>query len=328
MPNSSLHQLHLRPDTVARNGIQADGRFVEDQQRRPVHQRLRQLEPADHAAGVRAGQPRRRRRAAASRPALRRPDRTRSRRGHVVEPGEQLDVLPACQRGFDRKLLRHIADVVPDVHGVPTRVEAEDVHLAALHRRQGGQHAHHGGLARSVRAEQADASRRSRTCRREVVDRGEVAVAVGQVPTVDRKRRHGCLSCSMRVISASTSNPRSRLSSWLGSSSSSTADSAARRAARDSSAMRCAGSVSRSRPTRRSSASTVRMQQAVGRELGHQGRRGVGNQPQLGGRLADGDVRLAADQAQQFGLRLRSARRRRIRGRSTGAVDGGTGRRR
>ena len=56
MPNSRLHALHLGPDTVARNGIQTDGRFVEDQQRRPVDQRLRQLEPAHHAAGVRARQ--------------------------------------------------------------------------------------------------------------------------------------------------------------------------------------------------------------------------------------------------------------------------------
>src|ERR1700738_887955 len=40
-----LHAPDLTPDTVARNGIQTHRRFVEDQQRWPVHQRLRQLEP-------------------------------------------------------------------------------------------------------------------------------------------------------------------------------------------------------------------------------------------------------------------------------------------
>src|SRR5260370_34159134 len=64
------------------------------------------------------------------------------------------DVLSAGQRGFDRKLLRHVADVVADIHGVPTRVETEDVHLATLDGRQRGQHAHHCGLARSVGSEQ------------------------------------------------------------------------------------------------------------------------------------------------------------------------------
>ncbi len=38
------------PDTVAGNGIQADGRFVEQQQRGPVDQGLGQFQAAHHAA--------------------------------------------------------------------------------------------------------------------------------------------------------------------------------------------------------------------------------------------------------------------------------------
>src|SRR6476659_4050186 len=257
-PELVLHAPHLSPDTIARNGIQTDRRLVENQQRRSVDQRLRQLEAADHAAGVGACQPLGDVKQLHCMQRFVDPIGALGAR-HVVEPCEQFNVLPTGQCGFDRKLLRHIANVVSDVHGVPTRVEAEDENVATLDRGQCGQHAHHSGLTGSVGAEQPDRFAAAHL-QAEIVDRGELAVAVRQVPTVDRKRRrHGCLSCSMWVISASTSSPRSRLSSWPGSSSSSTADSATRRAARDSSAMRCAGSVSRSRPTLRSSESTVRI---------------------------------------------------------------------
>ncbi len=140
----------------------------------------------------------------------------------------------------------------------------------------------------------------------EVVDRGEAAVAVGQVPAVDRRWHcHRCLSCGMRVMSSRTADPRSRLSSWSASGSSSTVASAARRAARGSSAMRCAGLVAAAGPPCGRGVVGAD-QQAVGRQLGHQCRGRLGP-PQLGGCLPHRDTRFAAHQPQRLPLRLGQA---------------------
>ena len=44
------------PHRAAGDRVEADRRLVEDQQARAVHQRLRELQPPDHAAGVRRDQ--------------------------------------------------------------------------------------------------------------------------------------------------------------------------------------------------------------------------------------------------------------------------------
>src|SRR5215471_5157936 len=41
------------PDSGTADGVEPDGRFVEDDELGPVHEGLRELEPAHHAAGVR-----------------------------------------------------------------------------------------------------------------------------------------------------------------------------------------------------------------------------------------------------------------------------------
>ena len=71
---------------------------------------------------------------------------------------------------------------------------------------QRGQHPHHGGLARAVGPEQAHRFA-GPNLQRHIVDRGELAVAVGQVPAVDRHRQrsaHDHRSCSRRVIVSRT----------------------------------------------------------------------------------------------------------------------------
>jgi hypothetical protein len=67
-------------------------------------------------------------------------------------------------------------------------VQAEDMELAVLHGCQGGEHAHHRRLARAVGSEQAHRLARSHL-QRHIVDRGELAIAVGQIPAVDRHRQ-------------------------------------------------------------------------------------------------------------------------------------------
>ena len=51
------HATRALPDTIPGHRVEADRRFVKDQQGWAVDQGLRQLESADHSTGVGAGQP-------------------------------------------------------------------------------------------------------------------------------------------------------------------------------------------------------------------------------------------------------------------------------
>src|ERR1700731_1485592 len=180
---------------------------------------------------------------------------------YVVQPGKPFDVLASREHRLNRKLLGYITDVVADVHRLPTAVQSEDIHLAGLRGRQRRQHPHHRGLSRTVRPEQTHRLPGPHL-QREIVNRDEIAVPVRQMPAVHGQvggRTHLCLSCNLRVISDITDRPRLSAWIWFSSRSPSTSDSAARPAAREASATCCAESVSRSRPTRRSSLSTARV---------------------------------------------------------------------
>ncbi len=135
-----------------------------------------------------------------------------------------------------------------------------------------------------------------------------MAVAVGQVLTVDRKRRcHGCLSCSMRV------NLGENLQSALKAVELAGVQFVEHRrqcgpprgAGLVGDALRGLGQPQPAHPA------VVGVdgadQQAVGRQLGHQRRCRVGYQPQLAGGLPHRDTRLTADQSQHLGLRLGQA---------------------
>lgn len=121
-----LHLLHLRPNIVACNGVHANRGLIEDQRAGPIDQGLRQFEAAHRAAGVlcwpvcrHLGQVHRRQQIVDPTGAL----ATR----HVAQPDEPVYILPAGQRGLDRTLLRDIARVVTDVHGVASSVQAEEI---------------------------------------------------------------------------------------------------------------------------------------------------------------------------------------------------------
>ena len=254
-----LHPRHLRPDTVARNRIQADGGFVEDQQRRPVHQRLGQFEPAHHAAGVRAGQVvgdveqlhRVQRLVDAGAALLARARRTAGRTGRrsacpsaptrsrvVVAHSRCSGGCPRCRAGSRSPKIR----TSPSCTGVSVVSTRTTVVLPAPL-----------GPSRPTVSPALHLEV-------QVVDRGEVAVAVGQVAAVDGRR--AVTASSSRQQSGHVGQHRQAVGQ-VGRSGRrrgvrAPRSRAARRAARDSSAMRCADSVSRSRPTRRSSGSTVR----------------------------------------------------------------------
>ena len=156
------------PHAGAGDRVEADGRLVEDQQAGRADQRLGEFEPADHAAGVGAGQP------VGGVGEVHRVQRLGDAvgafaAGDVEDAGEQCDVLPAGQARVGGQLLRHVAEQAAYRHPVPGRVVAEDPDHAGRDRQQRGDAADRGRLAGAVGAEQSE----------------DLALAHGQVEAVD-----------------------------------------------------------------------------------------------------------------------------------------------
>ncbi len=147
--------LDALPHAVAGDGVEPDGRLVEHEQLGTVDERLGQLEPADHAAGVGAGEPVGR---------LGQPHHLKrfgdalapDRPGDVEEAREPADVLAAGQRRLDRQLLRDVPDPPANRHLRPTDIEAEHLDPARLHRQERVGDPDRRRLPGAVRAEQAE----------------------------------------------------------------------------------------------------------------------------------------------------------------------------
>jgi hypothetical protein len=150
-----LHVHHASPDAVPSNGIEADRRFVEDEQVRPVHQRLGQLEATHHAAGVRRGEPVGDLGEVDEVQHLLDPGGAFFPRD-VEQPGEPGDVLPAGERTFDGQLLRHVPEAAAHRHGAAPDVHAEHLDVALLQRQQRVDQPDGGGLPGSVRPQQPE----------------------------------------------------------------------------------------------------------------------------------------------------------------------------
>jgi len=87
----------------------------------------------------------------------------------------------------ERRVLRQVPDAATDLGGLLEDVEAAHAHGAGRGRKETGDHAQRGGLARAVRPEEAeDLSRSGRE--RDVLDRREVAVPFAQVRDFDHGR--------------------------------------------------------------------------------------------------------------------------------------------
>ena len=100
---------HFLEDVIARLRIDADGRLVEQQQPRLMHQGHAQVEPAFHAAGEGPA----RSSARSARPMAARISSTRSARiraRQAVEFAEEEQVLAGGQLVVDGQFLRHDAD--------------------------------------------------------------------------------------------------------------------------------------------------------------------------------------------------------------------------
>ncbi len=169
------------------DGVGARERLVEQKQIRVVDERCGEARPLTHPAGVPA-QPTRLR--------VRQPDRrhgrlrSRGRFGHLLESRAELDELEPREEVVDRLVLRHVADP-PIERGVAADALAEDAHRPLGRRRQTGDHAQEGRLARAVRAEQRDHAWFDGE--RDVGDGNDAAEPLRDVVDCDRRRRgeHG-----------------------------------------------------------------------------------------------------------------------------------------
>ena len=151
----ALQLAHDGPDLVAAARVQARGRLVEEQHPRAGQQARGDVESAAHAARIGPGRPARRLHQV--KPLQQLAGAAASRcRGQLEQAPEHLQVLPPGQQLVDRRELPGQADQLPDRGRLADHVVAEDLRPARIRRQQRGQDADQRGLARPVRAQQAE----------------------------------------------------------------------------------------------------------------------------------------------------------------------------
>ncbi len=150
---AGVQLLHPLPKLAAQLDVDAGGGLVEDQHRRLVHHGLGHHQAALHAAGQLAhigvglvGQ------AQAGQDLVGLPVGLL----HAVEAGLHLQRLARGEEHVADDLLRHHADGRAGGAGVLVDVDVPDLHLARGLVHQPGQDVDEGGLARPVRAQQAE----------------------------------------------------------------------------------------------------------------------------------------------------------------------------
>jgi hypothetical protein len=177
-----------RPDLVAAVRVEAGRRLVEEEHRRPVHERRRKVDPAAHAARVGAHWPVGRLAQLEALEQLARARRGRPAR-QVDEPSDQTQVLASGQIAVDGRILSRQTDPLP--HGLRLADDVETEHLRPTrvgqqHRRQ---HADGGRLAGPVRAEQTE-HRPGGDLEVDARQRLDRAEPLAQALDADRRLRH------------------------------------------------------------------------------------------------------------------------------------------
>ncbi|CAO3437987.1 hypothetical protein [Azospirillum argentinense] len=174
---------HDLPERVARDGIDARRRLVQDQHGGLVNHRDGEGQALALAEGQAVRQ-RLHRVGEAEALRHRRDPVGKDVLGHLEQAGVQLQVLPDRQLRIEREGLGHVADAPPglDVAGVHRLPEQPGLALARLE--QAGQHLHRRRLAAAVGAEEAE-DLAARYAEADMVDRHETAEAHGQALRLD-----------------------------------------------------------------------------------------------------------------------------------------------
>ena len=143
------------PEIGAALRVEPGGRLVEEEHLGPVHERGREVEPAPHAAAVGAHRPRRGVDEIEALEQLVGAGAERLR-VEVRELPDQPQVLVAGEVLVDRGVLTREPDALAHRLRVRADVDAEHLGAAAVALQDRGEDPHRGGLARAVRAEQAE----------------------------------------------------------------------------------------------------------------------------------------------------------------------------
>src|SRR5690606_3060890 len=122
---------------------------------------------------------------------------------------EEGKVLRDAQVAVQRELLRHVTDAQAHRLRIARHVQAEHFHLALAGREQAAEHADGGGLAGTVRAEEA-VDLRTRHIEIDAIDGNEMAEASRQSAGADHRRVHG--SRTSTGMPAGSSSFSSRIS--------------------------------------------------------------------------------------------------------------------
>ena len=169
--------MDLVPEFAPRLGVDAGGGLVEQQQLRLVHDAGGERQPLLPAARQSARQ------LVAARRQAEFLERARDMlldRLQLVETRHEFEVLADREILVERELLRHVADLALDLQRFGPDVVAEHRALALVGRQQAAHDADGGGLARSVRPEEAD-DLALRDIHRHMVDDGLGAEALDEI---------------------------------------------------------------------------------------------------------------------------------------------------
>ena len=172
------------PQLVAAEQVQAGRGLVQEQHRRPGHERGGDVEAPAHPAGISAERPVGGLVEAEALEQLRRPRRD-LRRLHLGEQADQAEVLAAREVGVDRGELTGHPDHPPDRVGLLRDVVAEDARDPGVGLEHGGEDPDRGGLARAVGPQQAE-DRTGRDLEVDPVQREHLAEALGEPLDLDR----------------------------------------------------------------------------------------------------------------------------------------------
>ncbi|MCU0618276.1 MAG: hypothetical protein MUD17_14510, partial [Gemmatimonadaceae bacterium] len=141
------------PELRTRDGVNTGGGFVEDQQRRRMHECTAERELLLHPAGERAGTPLRKGREL---PPDRVDDAHPLRDRGAEDARVEREVLRHTQILIQREASRHVAELSPHGSEIAHGIEAEHLRGTGVRNHQRRHHAKERGLAGTVRTDHAE----------------------------------------------------------------------------------------------------------------------------------------------------------------------------
>ena len=210
--------LHDAPEIAARERVDANAGFVQQQQVGGADQRAGEAQFLLHAARELACGPVGKARHVGHFEHAGEAVAARVHR-HAVQVGVEVEVFLHAQVFVETEALGHVADPVLHLLGVAGDVDAQHAERAAIRCHQPGEHAHQGRLASAVRPDQRGQFALAHR-EREPVDRRDragvgIVKAFPDLPRLDRRGGHDTGSTGRRTVTGWPSRRESSASSTM-----------------------------------------------------------------------------------------------------------------